>query len=280
MLRVEAVSEPLEGAPPLPWHVGAFLDQDHLSDYMAAQPLDATIDLPGGIVITFDRLLRRDRSSVIFWSATVGDTGHAVDGELAGDMLAGSAPGCWTTKTYGRKKEHQCVSPAPERQPSSALDIRVNAVEHGLLQGGAPLVWCGQYGKLHVATYWGSEISVPAVRPAVLKPDLDFTLGGLSVRLEEVWLGSTQTVLIFGKTMEELDPLEGLSLEDNLGRIYRPIPDLWQAKARQFTFDRIPASASRLVVKCQGAARRWRGDYRLPLQPGAKGFIDKRRAGG
>jgi len=151
------------------------------------------------------------------------------------------------------------------------MEIRVNAVEHGLLKRDKPLVWSFRGGTLYAADDWDLALTVPAVRPAVLKPDIDFSLGGLGVRLEEVWLGRTQTLLLFGGDVRELDLLEGLRLEDHFGSVYRPIPDAWDPRPTQFAFEPIPASADRLVVKCKGAGIRLRGKWRIPLEAGASG---------
>lgn len=262
ILSVDDAAPLPEGCPPLPWEVPLFLPDVAVSDYHEAHPCGAVLSLPFGRSLLVDRVLRRTGRTLVYTDWRAGGQGRNRPIPFGASLRAG-------TQSYPSDN-----LPYQHHGPDLPVNVQVECFRGVPLD--QPLTLVMHHMSIHVPCEWTTELSVPPERPLALRVDQAITVPGLSVTLEEVWLGLGRTVLAFRSgSGAQPEPIT-LSLADGTGQQY---PATWSNSRPVETacaFEPVPPGVDRLVIRCTGMTLQMNDQVELPLGTGVRATAQPR----
>lgn len=270
-LQIEAVAERNPDAPPLPWQIPVLLSPEALADWLAAEPLEALAPLGNGVHLRASRVLRRDPLVLLFWDTWVEGSDECWIGELQGQLRIGNqwVNGC--SVPYAASERPHRVRPAAPGVPGSTLAVKAQVAAYWHRSVDGPLRWRIQHCQLRAPGAWRLALTLPAERPAALAPTREFLAGAKAVRLEELWLGHAQTLLLFGGIGADLDRIRGVRLVDADGKEYAPTASQASHDRSEIHFEPLPAGVTQILVSGEGPRKEAHCQVDLPLEAGAIG---------
>lgn len=259
-LVIEAVDGLTAEAPPLPWSAPVWLSSEIVADFHAAESCGAALTLPDGSQVKVPFVLRRPDCTIAFWDLRgrpgLGHLGsHAV-------LLADGVQVDEVMLPYGLM--NVCTSVYP--------DVLVG----GPVDPGARLTLRFPQVGWQQPEAWHVDLAVPAGRPAAVAVGETVTVGSVSFRLEEVWLGLSRTSFVLSAAPGlQLHPAQLLTLRDDRGQTYPWCPgDLSDGGPVFCSFAPVPAGVTNLRLSGDGMAVDLRGEWDLPLAPTGSGRVE------
>lgn len=260
ILSVEAV-EPLdESWPALPWEYPLFLPDVAVSDYHAAATCGAVLTLPYGESLLVDRVLRRMGRTLVYADWRVTGRGRRWWPPTVTSLRAG-------TQVFAAEE-------APYRygDPDHPDDTPVH-IQAFCFQGvplDRPLTLVFRNLALHVPGEWSADLTVPPGRPAAVRCGQSVSVGTVTLTLEEVWLGLSQTVVVFRSDFPAQPDTQALCLLDASSRRYGPRGSQSNTGDSEAQFEAIPPGQEQLRISGDGLILQFKDEVSLPLSAGSR----------
>ncbi len=271
-IRVTGLESLESGAPAAPesgpWVFPFTLSSRMVTDWHASLPVGYERQLPGGATLRVHRVTFAEERTVV-WADLQTGAGHDRPTRLRNPLhMLMRVDGTMQPGLHYQQIEPPVQARLGHPEPT----CQAEAMVFPPVAPGESAEVC--FGSLHytVCAPFAVTVAVPPERPAVVSEPLEWSAGGVGLRLDEVMLGRSGSVLFLsgvegveGGLQFRTCPTMPLHLT-GVGGLYLGARGAGGGGGRfQATFDAVPAGETQLILSGEGPQYLTSGEIAVPL---------------